>query len=326
MKKIFSALLTLSLSAGLLTACNTAENQKKTNENPSAETKEGNQAAFPLKIKDATGKEVTIKQEPKRIVSLIPSNTEVAYDLNLGKEIVGVSNFDNYPADVSKKEKVGDAQKVNVEKIIGLKPDLVLAHESSLNSSGDSLDQLKNAGISVVVVNDAETFSAVYQSIEMVGKATGKSKEAKDIIAKMKEKISSVKEKAKSIPQDKQKRVYVEISPSPDIYTAGKGTFIDEILTDIGAKNAAADLKGWAKISEEAAVKLNPDSIITTYGYYIKDPIKQVSGRKGWENVSAVKNKDIVDVNSDQVTRPGPRLAEGVEELAKVIYPDIYKK
>lgn len=326
MKKIFSVLLTLSLTAGLLSACSSAENEKKTSNTPSAETKEENQAAFPVKIKDAAGNEITIKQAPKRIVSLIPSNTEIAYDLNLGKEVVGVSYFDNYPADVSKKEKVGDAQKVNTEKIIGLKPDLVLAHESSLNSSGDSLEQLKNAGITVVVINDAETFDAVYQSIEMIGKATGKTKEADDTIAKMKETIAAVKEKAKTIPSNKQKKVYVEVSPSPDIYTAGKGTFIDEILHDIGAKNAAADLKGWAKISEEAAVKLNPDTIVTTYGYYIKDPVKQVSGRKGWENVSAVKKKEIVDVNSDQVTRPGPRLAEGVEELAKVIYPDIYKK
>lgn len=324
MKKIYSILLPFLLTAGMLAGCNPAD-QNSGSEKPAA-SQTAEKASFPVTVKDAAGKEITIDKAPGKIVSLMPSNTEIAYDLGLGKNITGVSDFDNYPEEAMKKEKVGDAQKLNVEKILGMKPDLVLAHASSLNTSGDSLDQLRNAGIKVLVVNDAETFDEVYKSIELIGKASGKSEEAAKTVKQMQNQIAAIKQKAKSISAEQQKTVYVEVSPAPDIFTAGKGTFIDEILTAIGAKNAAEDAKGWAKMTEEAAVKLNPDSIVTTYGDYVKDPVKQIESRKGWESVSALKNKEIYNVNSDQVTRPGPRLAEGAEELAKIIYPDIYKK
>lgn len=114
----------------------------------------------------------------------------------------------------------------------------------------------------------------------------------------------------------------MEVSPSPDIYTPGKNTFMDEMLHIISADNAAAELDGWAKIDEESMIAANPDVIITTYGYYKKDAVSEVTARKGWQDVNAVKNGQVFDVPSDLVTRSGPRLIEGVEELAKAVYPN----
>jgi len=119
--------------------------------------------------------------------------------------------------------------------------------------------------------------------------------------------------------------VFVEVSPAPEIYTAGKNTFINEMLELIGAKNAAGDMEGWAKVDQEAIVERNPDVVVTTYGYYTENAVELVLGRQGWENVKAVKGKQVFDVHSDLVTRSGPRLAEGAEELAKAIYPDVFK-
>ncbi|MGZ0086181.1 ABC transporter substrate-binding protein [Caldibacillus thermoamylovorans] len=277
------------------------------------------QAAFPVTVKDGLGEEVTIKAEPKTIVSLIPSNTEIAYALGLGDKIVGVSDFDNYPEDVKTKTKIGGME-FNVEKIISLKPDLVLAHASSAHNSRDGLKQLKDAGITVLVVNDAKSFADVYASIELIGKATGTVDKAKQVIEGMKEKLSQIEEKAKQIPADKRANVWVEVSPPPQLYTAGKGTFMDEMLQVIAAKNVAGDLEGWPMVTEEKAVAYKPDVIITTYG-----GAKQVLERAAWKDVPAVKNKRVYDVNTDLVSRPGPRLAEGVEELAKAIYPDVFK-
>ncbi|HEY9577731.1 MAG TPA: ABC transporter substrate-binding protein [Pseudobacillus sp.] len=324
MNKLSQYTLSFMLAAGLLAGCGT-DKATPEKEEKADQPKESQEAGFPVTIKDAEGKDVVIEEKPTRIVSLIPSNTEIAYALDLGDEIVGVSDNDNYPEEVSSKEKVGGME-YNVEKIIGLDTDLVLAHGSSAHNSKDGFKQLEEAGIDVLVVNDAQNFNQVYDSIEMIGKATGKSEEAEDVVAEMKEELAEVGEKAKTIKKEDEKSVFIEVSPAPEIYTPGKNTFMQEMLELIHAENAAADQEGWVQMTEEAIIKKNPDVIITTHGYYTQKPIEEVLNRKGWENMTAVKNKDVHDIHADLVNRTGPRLVEGVEELAEAIYPDVFKK
>jgi iron complex transport system substrate-binding protein len=319
LKKLYALLFSILLIGGLLAGCNSTTDNGKKEANKTEQTEK---VSFPVTIEDGSGQKVTIKEKPEKIVSLMPSNTEIAYALGLGEEIVGVSNYDNYPKDVLTKEKVGD-QQINVEKIISLSPQLVLANPTNTK---EGLQQLKDSGITVLVVNDAQKFQQVYQSIEMIGKAAGKNQKAEDLIKEMKQKLADIKEKVKNIKESDQKKVFVEVSPEPEIYTAGKNTFINEILTMIHAENAAKDLDGWAKVNEEAVVKMNPEVILTTFGYYVQDPMGKVVSTKGWQDISAVKNKLVIDVNSDTVTRPGPRLIEGVEDIAKAVYPDIFAK
>ncbi|WHY79668.1 ABC transporter substrate-binding protein [Neobacillus sp. WH10] len=320
MKKLYSLLLIVLLTIGALAGCTEKKEQVKEDNKASVGSK--TEAAFPVTIKDALGNKVVIEKKPEKIVSLMPSNTEIAYSLGLGKEVVGVSDFDNYPEDVLKKEKVG-GQDINLEKIISLKPNLVLAHASSAHNSTEGLQQLKDAGISVLVVNDAENFDQVYDSIRMIGKATGETKKADEIIKGMKDDLAKIIAKTKDIKM--KKKVFVEVSPAPEIYTSGKNTFMDEMLSVINAENIANDQEGWVKIDQEAMIKRNPDVVITTYGYYVKNPTEQVLSRQGWESVNAVKNKQVIDVDSDRVTRSGPRIVEGVEELAKAVYPEVFK-
>jgi iron complex transport system substrate-binding protein len=323
MKKMYSFILTVMVAAMVLAGCNTAEepakNESKTGEKPVQEQK----SDFPVTVEDALDEDVVIQEKPEKIISLIPSNTEIVYGLDNGDAIVGVTDFDNYPEEAMAKEKIGGIE-FNIEKMISLKPDLVLAHESTADSAKAGLQQLKDAGIVVVVVNDAQTLDDVYTSIKMIGNALGESEKANELIGGMKDKFAELQKKAESIKEDGKKAVYVEVSPAPEIYTAGKNTFIDELLTIIGANNASAEMEGWAKVDPEAIVERNPDVIVTTYGYYTEKSIELVLERKGWKNVSAVKEKQVFDVHSDLVTRSGPRLAEGAEELAKAIYPDVF--
>ncbi|MEH7355672.1 ABC transporter substrate-binding protein [Neobacillus drentensis] len=320
MKKLYSLLLIVLLTIGALAGC--AEKKDQVKEDNKASVGSKTEASFPVTITDALGNKVVIEKKPEKIVSLMPSNTEIAYSLGLGKEVVGVSDFDNYPEDVLKKEKIG-GQEINLEKIISLKPNLVLAHASSAHNSTEGLQQLKDAGISVLVVNDAENFDQVYDSISMIGKATGETKKADEIIKGMKDDLAKIIAKTKEIKV--KKKVLVEVSPAPEIYTSGKNTFMDEMLSAINADNIASDQEGWIKIDQEAMIKRNPDVVITTYGYYVKNPTEQVLSRQGWESVNAVKNKQVIDVDSDRVTRSGPRIVEGVEELAKAVYPEVFK-
>ncbi|WP_044747982.1 ABC transporter substrate-binding protein [Bacillus alveayuensis] len=323
--KHYLLLAVFLLTFGFIVGCS---NESAGNTQPKQDAKQETkteEAAFPVTLTDGSGEEVTIDAEPQKIVSLMPSNTEIAYELGLAEKIVGVSDFDNYPKDVENKEKIGDLMNLNIEKIISLQPDLVLAHASGENQQKDGWQQLKDAGITVLVVNDATTFEGVYQSIELIGKATGTTEKANEIIENMKTKLNDIQEKAKAIKEEEKVTVWVEVSPAPEIYTAGKGTFIHDMLEMISAKNAAGDQEGWPMYTEEKAVALNPDVIVTTYGYYVQNAAEQVMARPAWKDVPAVKNKRVYDVHSDLVTRPGPRLIEGVEELAKVIYPEVFK-
>ncbi|CUB20472.1 Vitamin B12-binding protein precursor [Bacillus subtilis] len=315
MKKLAGIWTALLLAAVMMAGCGNTADQKDSKAKQKTEV-------FPVTIDDASNQDVTIKKEPKKIVSLMPSNTEITYALGLGDKVVGVTTNDTYPKEVKKVEKVGDMN-VNVEKVISLKPDLVLAHESSMSASADAIKQLKDAGITVLTVNDAQSFSEVYKSIEMIGESAGAEKKADQLVKRMKTDLAAIKEKATGISIADQKKVFVEVSPAPDIYTTGKGTFMDEMLEAIHAENAASAQKGWAKMTEEAIVKLNPDAIVTTNG---ESAVSEIKKRSGWSGVKAIRHHEVYDVDPDLVTRPGPRLIKGVEELAEHIYPDVFKK
>ncbi|MGG0717860.1 ABC transporter substrate-binding protein [Robertmurraya massiliosenegalensis] len=322
MKKWVSILFALLLSIGILAGCGETESPVEENNAGDEVQEPAEEPTFPVTITDAIGDEVVIQEKPEKIVSLIPSNTEVAYALGLGDEIVGVSEHDNYPEEVIEKEKIGGME-MNVEKIISLAPDLVLAHASSAHNSTEGLQQIKDAGITVLVVNQAASFNEVYESIEMIGTATGEKEKAEEIINGMKTKIADIEEKTAGITEPKS--VIFEISPAPDIYVAGKNTFMDEMLSLIHAENGVGDLDGWPNLDEESFIERNPDVIITTYGYYTENAVDLVLAREGWQDVKAVKNKQVIDVHSDLVTRSGPRLADGLEELAKAVYPEAFE-
>ncbi|MCA1058603.1 ABC transporter substrate-binding protein [Rossellomorea aquimaris] len=319
MKHTFKALLSLLLAIGFLTACGTDDGDQS-NKKDTAETTQ-DQSGYPLSLNDALDHKVTLEEQPKHIVSLIPSNTEILFELGLNEEIVGVSDFDNYPEEAADKEKIGGME-FNVEKIVSLDPDLVLAHESTAKSAEEGLSQLKDAGINVFIVHDAKSFEEVYNTIQDIGTLVGKKDQAESIVSDMKSDLKTIQEKAKDVSD--KKRVYVEVSPSPDIYSPGKDTFIDQMLTMVNAENVMNDQEGWVKVNQEAVISSNPDVIITTYGYYSENPKEQVMDRDGWKAVNAVKNSDVQDVHSDLVTRTGPRLVEGVEEIAKSIYPEVF--
>lgn len=302
-------------------------NEEITNEEEKSEEEDSNEGLgeqqFPVTVTDDAGRDITIEEKPETIVSLQPSTTEISFALGLGDKIIGVSDFCNYPAEVLDIEKVG-AQDMNVELILTQLPDLALVQSYHYQNYPDILNQFVEAGINVVVVGSASSFADVYQTFELIGSVTGATLQAEEIITDMQERLAAIKEKAEAVTE--KKKVWVEVSPAPDIFTTGKGTFMHEMLESIQAINAAGEQEGWVKLTEEEIVQLNPDVIITTYGYYVESPKDGVLGRDGWAEVSAIKNELVFDVENDTVVRPGPRLIEGVETLAEFIYPEIFKQ
>ncbi|MFG6115632.1 ABC transporter substrate-binding protein [Halobacillus sp. MO56] len=323
---LFSILLAvlLAVMAGCGVTEEGNEGKKSTNEpaDQSEETQgEASGNSFPVTVEDGSGGQVEIESEPETIVSVQASNTEIAFALDQGEKMIGVSDYCNYPAETKDIEKVG-GQEMNVEKILSLMPDMVLVTTFHHENHAAVLEQFEQAGIDVVVVDDANSFDAVYNNIQLVGKATGSSDEATALIEDMETRLADVKEKALQV--EEKKKVWVEVAPAPDIFTTGSGTFMHEMLEAINAENAAKEEEGWVKFTEEEAVNLDPEVIITTYGYYMDNPENQVLKREGWSEVNAVEDEQVFEVDNDTVTRPGPRLIDGVERLGELIYPEVF--
>lgn len=317
MKKLW---LAFGLSAALLAGCgeDKAETTKETTEENRSKEKT---AAFPVTVTGADDQKVEIDAAPKRIVTLVPSNTEIAFELGLGKEIVGVSDNDTYPEEVKEKEKVGGME-FNVEKIISLKPDLVLAHASAGEASETGIQQIRDAGIDVLVVNNAQSIEEMYKSFELIGKATGTQEKAETEIEEIKEGFAELEEKASAIGEEDVKKVFFEVDPT--LYTAGSGTFLNEIFEIIRVENIMADQEGWPQVTEEAVIEKNPDTILVNYGFYVDNAVEGVLAREGWSNVNAIKNKEVFEVNADLTSRTGPRIVEGAESIAEAVYPDVF--
>lgn len=257
------------------------------------------------------------KQSYDRIISLMPSNTEILYELGLGKQIIGVSTVDDFPKDVKNKQQF-DAMKLNKEALMKAKPDLILAHESQKGMNGKVLSSLKQNDIKVVYVKDAQSISEMYDTFESIGKLTNKEQAAKKLIDETKGNIKKVVE---SVPDTKQHtNVFMEVSSEPEIFTAGKNTFFNDMLTQLHAKNSFASKEGWQKVSKEEVIKQNPDVMIGTMGISKEKYQESVKQRGGFNHIQAVQYDQVTTVNGDEISRPGPRIDEGLKALRDAIY------
>ncbi|EAC5808305.1 ABC transporter substrate-binding protein [Listeria monocytogenes] len=285
------------LLLAILTACGNTE------------TKAPEKKTEKIEVKDATGNTITLEEAPTIIVSLMPSNTEILFALDLGNKVKGVTAYDDYPKEAQKVEKVTSTS-VDTEKIIAIKPDLVLGHESMLATEKDAYQLLKDAGINVFVVPDATDLKAAEKSIITVGKLTGKEKEAKEVTDSMEEQKVAIEKKAKELKTSP--KVWIEISP--DLYTAGKGTFMNEMLELAGGTNVVTE-SGFIPYSEEKVVELQPDIILSVY----PDAKATIQKRAAWKDIPAVKNDKIYEMDANKLSRPGPRLLEGAADIQAVL-------
>ncbi|QFF97896.1 ABC transporter substrate-binding protein [Psychrobacillus glaciei] len=322
MKKMWQLWLASALAVLLLVGCGAKEATPVVNKDNAQQETAVEKATFPLTITDAVGNDITLEEAPKTIVSMIPSNTEILFALGLNDEIVGVNDYDDYPAEALEKEKIGGTD-FNVEKILSMNPDVVFAHESMLGKGDAGLQQIRDAGVKVFVVKNAANFDETYTTIEQIGRATGKLTEAQKIVKDMKAKVADVTAKIAKVKT--KKTVFVETSDVPQIYTPGKGTFMQEILNMVNAENVAADQEGWFQIEPEEIVSRNPDVILVMYSY-VDGIVESVKARPGFDTINAVKNNEVVQVDENTTSRTGPRLAYGLEEVAKAIYPEAFSE
>ena len=232
------------------------------------------------------GETATCKQ---RYISLAPSTTEILFALGLDDEIVGVSSYCNYPPKAKTKDNVGNFSHPSIEKILSLKPDYIFC--TGLEQA-PVITELKYMNLKVCV-SEPKNIKELFNSIREIGKIVHKTKEAENIIKDMEIQIEEVSLQVKLIPENKRIKVFIEIFSDP-LMTAGKDTFIDELITLAGGINIAHDTKmAYSIFSQEEVIKRNPDCIILTYMEREK-PLKLMRGRFGWSDISAVKNNHSI--------------------------------
>lgn len=313
LKQRWLVLLGTFLAVFMLGAC-TEERAPKESATPTEEV--AVEERDDIFTKDATGEMVTLDEVPKTIISLMPSNTEILYALDEGSRVIGVTEFDDYPEEVTKKEQVAGME-WNVEKIIDLQPDLVYAHEMSIPAADAAIQQLRDVGIDVFVMPNAESFDETFRQIRTIAAHLRVDERGEQIVNDMKETLDDVQ----ALKGDQPTRsVFVETSAAPDIYAPGRGTFIQEMLDIIGADNVVKE-DGWVSYSTERVIQDNPDVIIVMYDY-VPNVVEELKERSGYETLTAVKEQRIYQVDENLLSRTGPRLAEGLRALAEAIYAE----
>lgn len=260
---------------------------------------------------DMMGHEVKLSKPAERIVALSAADCEIVYALGAGDLLVGRGEWCDYPAEVYSVPSVESGGNTNIEQILALEPDVLVM--SSMAQTEEQVKQLEDAGVAVVV-SDAQDIEGVYTSISMLGKLLGKDAEAEAIVGSMKAGFAEIA----NHKLDGTKTIYFEVSPLEwGLWTAGSGTFMNEIAEMMGLKNCFADLQGWAQISEEQVLERNPDYILTITMYWGEGPTpeEEIMARPGWENVTAVQNAAILNLQNNELSRPAPRLADGAKML-----------
>ncbi|WP_271853828.1 ABC transporter substrate-binding protein [Planococcus maritimus] len=318
--KIKSFLL-LSIPLALtLGACQDDSAEAPATEETPEETATETSGDTPYTVTDDRGEDIEFEQAPETIVSLIPSNTEIVFALGAGEQLVGVTDFDNYPEAAQDIERVSDSVEFNAEKIIQLDPDVVLAY--STGEAPPALSQLEDADIPVFVIQSATSFDEVYGDIEQIASVLAKEEQGAEVIEGIQTQIEDVQERLAAV--EEQEEVYVEISPSPEIYTTGKSTFMQEILDHAQVTNVFEDLEGWPNISEEEVITRDPETILTTVSY-VEDAVGDIEARDSWSAVEAIENGEVHFIDSDITSRPGPRIGEAVQLVVETVYPELMK-
>ncbi len=277
-----------------------------------------------ITVVDGEGSEVRLNAPAQKIISLAPSNTELLFALGAGGQIIARDDFSNYPQEAASIASVGgDMGKYNLEEIARLQPDLIL---TSPLMTPEGVQSLKTITPNVFVVPNPKGFDDLFANIKNVGALSGRSAEAEALASDLSGRVKAVEEKVAQATAKPKVFYELDATEPSKPWTAGPGTFIDVAISAAGGQNVGASLQGeWAQISQEELIVQNPDFILLGDATYGGVKPADVAARPGWDAVAAVKNNQVFEFNDDLVSRPGPRMVEGLEEMAKIFHPELFK-
>ena len=290
----------------------------------SAEENEANEMqeeAGPVTVTDQVGRVVSFTTPPQRIISLSPSITEIVFALGLAERTVGVTEYCNYPPEAQEKEIVGGFSTPNLEKILELAPDLVLASTIQV----EEVPMLEEMGIPVVVIEPV-TLEEIFSSIALVAEVTSTVDVGEELLQSMKDRIDFVEEKLAKVAEEDRVKIYYEVYSDP-LMTGGKKALVNEIINLAGGVNIFAEIdESYPQISAEVVAERMPDMILYPDYHGTAALMEETMAvRPGWENIPAILNSQVFAISDDTFARFGPRVVEAVEEAARLFYPHLFK-
>jgi len=274
-----------------------------------------------LSFTDGLGREVTLAAPAQRIVSLAPSNTEILFAVGAGDQVIGRDEFSDYPAEAASIESVGGSMgEYSAEAIVALEPDLVLAAEIN---TPELVSQLEDLGLTVYYLGNPTTIEEMYTNLEIVGQLTGH--DTTEMVDSLKARVAAVDEKI--APISSRPSVFYEIDASDPSkpWTYGPGSFGNLLIERAGGFNIASDAPdSYPQLSLEQVVVANPSVILLGDSMWGVTP-ESVLDREGWNTILAVQNNQIFPIDDNLISRPGPRLVDGLEALAKILHPGLFE-
>jgi len=271
---------------------------------------------------DDLGREVRLERLPQRIVSLVPSSTEIVFALGAGDRLVGVTEYCDYPPEAMRLPRVGgfSANTVSIETVIGMEPDVVLA-TGKLHQV--LIAELERLNIPVVAL-EPQWYDDVCENILLLGRVTGKEDRANEIAAAMRAKADEIRSQAAKIPEDQRVTVFYQVWQDP-LMAATSHSFIGEMIEMAGGRNIFADLEQRSpQVSEEAVLARDPQVILAPSVADRDEIVQRMRQRSGWDRIAALRHDRVHLVPNDMVSRPAPRLVEGLQAIAHAIYPEYF--
>ena len=272
------------------------------------------QPAEPHELTDGLGREIALPSSVERIVSLAPSNTEMLFAIGAGSQVVGRDEVSDYPASAADVASIGSTfGELNTEAILALEPDLVLAADIT---APEQLQSLEALGLTTFVVANPTDFDGLYDNLLTMGEITGHMEEASDLANELRSRMEVVT--AITINADPT-TVFYEIDGSDPTapWTTGSSTFQDLLIELAGGANVAAGIEGWGQFDLEELVIQNPEVIVFATGPFIVTTSQSLAERPGWGGIAAVRSGRVISIDTNWVDRPGPRLIDGLEALAR---------
>jgi iron complex transport system substrate-binding protein len=278
----------------------------------------------PITLTDGLGNKFTLEKIPQRIISLAPSNTEILFAIGAGNQVVGRDEVSDYPEAAKKVPSVGGGfGQLDTEKIVSLQPDLVLA---AAITAPEQVQALEKLNLKVYYLPNPTDLNSLYANLDTVAQLTGHLPEAQALIQSLKGRVAAVEQKV--APLSTHPLVFYELdSTDPNApWTSGPGTFIDTLINMAGGTNLGHILSSdWAQVNVETLIQQNPDIILLGDYTYGNVKPQDVIAREGWKDIKAVKDGQVFPFDDNLVSRPGPRLVDGLEALAKILHPDQFK-
>jgi cobalamin transport system substrate-binding protein len=289
---------------------------------PSAATPSAAPAS--ISLTDGLGQQITLQQPARSVVSLAPSNTEILFAIGAGSQLIGRDSFSDYPPEAAQVPDIGGGfTALNTELILSKKADLVLAAPLT---PPEQIADLRNMGLTIFVVPNPQSFEELYANLRTVAILTGHQAQANSLVESLKRRVQAVRQTVAKTTE--KPLVYYELDATdPNApFTSGPGTFVDLLIKQAGGVDFGEELKGeWVQVSVEELLAKQPEMIVLGDNTYGGVTPQQVASRTGWDALTAVQQGRIYIFDDNLVSRPGPRLVEGLEAMAKLLHPDLFK-